>query len=362
MGDARIVGGHHRQGVVVEDGAQTGGLVDIRVVFKNQDIPARPIEGARGAAGYRVDVDELDIAVEAHALVEVEMREAAYRPALELRLELLHAAGVEEITVRALEAAVVSAEVLQSDSPPLIEYVALAAGAEEAEARTVGAKARVGNPDLIGNTVVLAGAGRVLGVGRVVHEPPVLGQVVVAIGREHVVLVIVLDREGDIAAVIGQIRTGNHREAVALKRIVLGKTGLRTHADALEIVAQYEVDHARYRVGAIGRRRAAGDRLDALDQIDRDRIDIYTGAAGAAGNVALAAHQHQRSRLAEAAQVQRVQARGADKAAAVAGAEGRGKGRQIVEQIAQIGAAGTEHIVGVDLVYRRRDLQIAPLD
>ena len=117
VGDARIVGGHHRQGVVVEDGAQTGSLVDIRVVFKNQNIPARPIEGARGAAGYRVDVDELDIAIKPHALVEVEMREAAYRPALELRLELLHAAGIEKITVRAFEAAVVGAKVLQSDSP-----------------------------------------------------------------------------------------------------------------------------------------------------------------------------------------------------------------------------------------------------
>ena len=362
VGDARIVGGHHRQGVVVEDGAQTGGLVDIRVVFKNQNIPARPIEGSRGAAGYRVDVDELDIAVEAHAVVEVEMREAAYRPALELRLQLLHAERIEEIAVRALEAAVVGAKVLRPDSPPFIEYVALTAGSKGAEARTVGVKARVGNPDLIGNTVVLAGAGRVLGVGRVVHEPPVLGQVVAAIGREHVVLVIVFNREGDIAAVIGQIRTGNHREAVALKRVVLGKTGLRTHAHALEIVAQYKVDHARYRVGAVGRRRAAGDRLDALDQVNRNRIDVHTGATGAAGNVALAAHQHQRSPHAEAAQVQRAQTRGANKAAAVAGAVGRGKGRQIVEQIAQIGAAGTEHIVGVDLVYRRRDLQIAPFD
>ena len=185
---------------------------------------------------------------------------------------------------------------------------------------------------------------------------------VVAIDREHVVLVIVLDREGDIAAVIGQIRTGNHRETAALKRIVLGKTGLRTYADALEIVAHNKVDHARYRVGAIGCRRAAGDRLDALDQVNRNRIDVHTCAAGAAGNVALAAHQHQRSPHAEAAQVQRAQACGADKAAAVAGAESRGKGRQIVEQIAQIGAAGTEHIVGVDLIYRRRDLQIAPLD
>ena len=56
--------------------------------------------------------------------------------------------------------------------------------------------------------------------------------------------------------------------------IVLVLAELVIELDALEIIDHQEIDHPGHGVGAIGRRGAAGQHLDALDQRAGDLVDV----------------------------------------------------------------------------------------
>ena len=95
--------------------------------------------------------------------------------------------------------------------------------------------------------------------------------------------------------------------------IVLVLAELVIELDALEVVEHQEIDHPGHRVGPVGRRGAAGQHLDALDQRAGDLVDIGADPAPdrRAGRHAPAVDQHQRPRRAQVAQVQGGRAGGA---------------------------------------------------
>jgi hypothetical protein len=71
------------------------------------------------------------------------------------------------------------------------------------------------------------------------------------------------------------------------------------------VLARDEVDHAADRVGAVERRGAVLQHLDALDRGGRDVVQVDAGVVAGRSEVgqAAAVQQHQRGRGADAAQV-----------------------------------------------------------
>ena len=129
--------------------------------------------------------------------------------------------------------------------------------------------------------------------------------VVVADGIVGVVLV----RERHVAAPLGEIVPGLHRHEAVAAVAVARHADLRAAAHPLEVALEDEVDHARYAVGAVHRRRAAGQHVDAVDQPGRDRADVDRRGVDLTRDMAAAVDQHQRPRRTEAAQVEQVEAR-----------------------------------------------------
>ncbi len=59
---------------------------------------------------------------------------------------------------------------------------------------------------------------------------------------------------------------------------LFGDVGAEVEPQAVEVVADREIDDARHRVGAVDGRGAAGDDLGALDQGLRQVVDVHGGA------------------------------------------------------------------------------------
>ena len=74
----------------------------------------------------------------------------------------------------------------------------------------------------------------------------------------------------------------------------------------LIILPQHVVDHTRHRVGAVNRRGTVRDDFDPLDRRQRNGVRFSEGLRGAGVGNAVAIDQHQRRRLAETAQIDRV--------------------------------------------------------
>ena len=114
-----------------------------------------------------------------------------------------------------------------------------------------------------------------------------------------------------------------------------GDAALAADADAVIVAAKDEVDDAGDGVRAVDRRIAAGDDVDPLEQIGRDRVDVDDILAGDRRDVAAAVDEDQRARGTLAAKVELVEAGGADELGRVGLAEGGAKRRQLIEGVAQ---------------------------
>src|SRR5690606_31181488 len=112
-----------------------------------------------------------------------------------------------------------------------------------------------------------------------------------------------LGRATDQAAtVVGDAEDG--RSVFQVTALDLGLAVAVTQLGAVEVLAQDDVDHAADGVGAVHRRSAVGQDLDALDRGQRDGVDV--GARGGrhrVGRGATAVDQHEGTAGAEAAQV-----------------------------------------------------------
>src|SRR4029079_2505340 len=111
-----------------------------------------------------------------------------------------------------------------------------------------------------------------------------------------------------------------------------------------------EVDHAGDGVRTVNRRVAAGDDVDALDKVGGNRLDVrYRGARqDVSGDMAAAIDQNQGALRSEAAKVEQVKAGDADAEAGVLLGEGAAQLRQVVECVAEVGAAALEELLALN--------------
>ncbi len=63
-------------------------------------------------------------------------------------------------------------------------------------------------------------------------------------------------------------------ESILLGTGILGQAHLCCRPDALQVVAQLDVDHACDGIGTVGGRSATGDDVDTFDQTDRDNLAV----------------------------------------------------------------------------------------
>ena len=120
-------------------------------------------------------------------------------------------------------------------------------------------------------------------------------------------------------------------EVVVLAVLLLRDARGVFRLDPFELAVQHEVDDARDGVGTIGRRGAAGDDVDALDERRREVVDV-DAAVGVSRGHARAVQQHECAVQAHAAQIQ-VRAAGgrADGVAASLRGRRREELRQLIE-------------------------------
>ena len=137
------------------------------------------------------------------------------------------------------------------------------------------------------------------------------------------------------------------RDILVAAEALPGDAGLAADLQAVEIAAQDEVDDARDRVRTVNGRVAAGDDVDALDQVVRDRVDVGRhGVVQDVGrDVAAAVDQHQGAQRAEAAKIEQVEAGDADAEARVLLGEGAAQLRQVVQRVADVGVALLEELL-----------------
>ena len=133
-----------------------------------------------------------------------------------------------------------------------------------------------------------------------------------------------------------------------------GQAALALDRNAIKIPLEDEVDHPGHRVRTVNCRVAAGDDVDAFEQIDRDGVDVNQVVTRNRGDMAAAIDQHQGPRCAEAAQIEDVEAGGADEPSRVARAEGRAQRRQVIQRIAQRNVAAVGQFTRGDRGQRNR--------
>ena len=124
------------------------------------------------------------------------------------------------------------------------------------------------------------------------------------IGPRHHAAIGVAGRQHDVAAPFGKFATPDGADIASQPVGLLGNAGLTRYFKPLEPVSQAEIDHARYRIGAIDRRAAASGDLDPVERDGGNGVDIHH-PAWAGHRQAAAIQQHEVALLAQPAQVSR---------------------------------------------------------
>ena len=156
----------------------------------------------------------------------------------------------------------------------------------------------------------------------------------------------------DVAAAIGRVHAqGDVELGVGIVPFRAGAV-LSADLDAFEVALVDDVHHAGHGVGAVCRGSTAGEDVDALDELRRDRVHVHRGVARHAGDEATAIDQDQRPGGAQVTKVDRGHASAGDQEVGVGAAEGRRThGRVLQQQLLDVGDAGR-----LD-VFRADDLQ-----
>ena len=113
---------------------------------------------------------------------------------------------------------------------------------------------------------------------------------------------LIAERQDGIALVLGEVRTERQVAAEVTAIAAPGDLVGGRRLDTLEIVARDEVDDAGDRIGTVGGGRAAGQRIDPLDQRERNVVEI-DAAIEIGRRDAVAVEQHDVAEVAEPAQI-----------------------------------------------------------
>lgn len=171
-----------------------------------------------------------------------------------------------------------------------------------------------------------------------------------AFASKDVALLVVTSGEQD-AALVGGV-TGGNAEVVDIAETVTGGADVASGFGAAEIATGDDVDHAADGVGAVHRRGAVLEDLDALDDGGRDGVEVHRRVgAGTARNVAAAVDQNQSSASTEATQAD---ARGSAAAIVELDVDAVGLRREVLQDVADRDEAGGVDFGPVEYGHRSR--------
>ena len=130
------------------------------------------------------------------------------------------------------------------------------------------------------------------------------------------------------------------------------------------MILEHEVDDTRDGVRTIHRGVAAGDNVDAVDQVGRNGVDIDADARvqDVAADVTAAVDQHQRALRSQTAKIEKVKAAGAQEARRVRLRERARDLRQLGELVADRDIAGLEEFLPTNGGHRQRRGQVRRAD
>ena len=195
------------------------------------------------------------------------------------------------------------------------------------------------------------------GVGRIRIDAEADRGVVqpVDVERGDFVDLFILAVDVEVQAVVEQIDAGEGRDAAVRFAILVDHAVVGVDLEALEIIAQDEVQHARDGVSAVDRGGAAGDDLDVLDQQARDGVDVDGQLPAARTHVTAAVDEGQGAVGAQAAKVRQRQAAVAEAAAGRVGRDdGVGQGGNGGEVVDDGRLTGRQQVLALDLDQRGR--------
>ena len=178
-----------------------------------------------------------------------------------------------------------------------------------------------------------------------------------AILRGDRVLLAPVERREDVEAILREVApAGGDRALVHVAAAALGDVRERRGLEAAVVLARDEVDDAGDGVGAVDRRRAVLQDLDAIDRGDRDRVDVRRAAQERVVRQAASIEEHEGVAVADAAQVRARHARVAalaDRQRSVHAVEVR---RHVRQDLGSGGPAAAKDVIAGDRLDRQRGL------
>src|SRR3546814_6997834 len=91
-------------------------------------------------------------------------------------------------------------------------------------------------------------------------------------GRQHALAIVIFRTGDDMEPVVERMQADGAAEFVAFAVAAAGDAALDLALDPAEILVENEVDHTGHRVRTVGRRGAASDQVDTLDQLLRQHV------------------------------------------------------------------------------------------
>jgi hypothetical protein len=127
---------------------------------------------------------------------------------------------------------------------------------------------------------------------------------------------------GNVTTAISEIFTGENASEVSTTVTARRNAALCTGNDTVIVALHDEVDNTGHSVGTVNSRVTAGDDVDTVDQIGRDRVDVEAVVAWCRGDVTTTVYENQRTVRTQTTKVEKAKTGGADETARVTRAEG----------------------------------------
>jgi hypothetical protein len=120
----------------------------------------------------------------------------------------------------------------------------------------------------------------------------------------------ILEVHGNVGAAIQEVPARENASEIGAGVAISALAALSAQLQSFIIPLQDEVDDASDRIGAVDRRIAAGDDIDALDEVGRYGVDVRRDAVveDVAPDMPAAVDENERALRAEAAKVEQVEA------------------------------------------------------
>ena len=164
--------------------------------------------------------------------------------------------------------------------------------------------------------------------------------------RVVVLLMGIFEVDGNVAATVGKVLAGDCRQILVARIAIFADAGLTMQIEAVVIFLENEVDDPGDGIRAVYGRVATRHDVDLLDQIGRERVDVWAVAVvdDLRRDMASAVYQDESPRRAKTAKIEQVKAANAEAARRVLRTHRAAQLRQIVENVADGNTARRKNV------------------